>query len=48
MKKIYNFSAGPGTLPKDALNAASQAMLDYEENGISILEMSHRSFICSK
>ena len=43
MKKIYNFSAGPGTLPKDALNAASQAMLDYEENGISILEMSHRS-----
>ena len=43
MKIIYNFSAGPGTLPKEALDAASQAVLDYKNNGISILEMSHRS-----
>ncbi len=43
MKTIYNFSAGPGTLPKEALDAASQAVLDYKNNGISILEMSHRS-----
>ena len=43
MKKIYNFSAGPGTLPQDALDAASHAVLDYENNGMSILEMSHRS-----
>ena len=43
MKKIYNFSAGPGMLPQDALDAASEAVLDYENNGMSILEISHRS-----
>ena len=43
MKKIYNFSAGPGMLPQDALDAASEAVLDYKNNGMSILEMSHRS-----
>lgn len=43
MKIIYNFSAGPGILPQDALDAASEAVIDYNNNGISILEMSHRS-----
>ncbi|RZP31239.1 3-phosphoserine/phosphohydroxythreonine transaminase [bacterium] len=43
MKRIYNFSAGPGILPQDALDAASEAVIDYNNNGISILEMSHRS-----
>ena len=43
MKRIYNFSAGPGMLPQDALDAASEAVLDYKNNGMSILEMSHRS-----
>ena len=43
MKKIYNFSAGPGMLPQDALDAASKAVINYESTGMSILEMSHRS-----
>ena len=43
MKRIYNFSDGPGILPQDALDAASEAVIDYNNNGISILEMSHRS-----
>ena len=27
MKRIYNFSAGPGILPQDALDAASEAVI---------------------
>lgn len=40
---IYNFSAGPATLPNAVLETARDEMLDYQGSGMSVLEMSHRS-----
>jgi len=42
MKK-HNFSAGPCILPQEVFNEASQAVLDFNNTGLSILEISHRS-----
>lgn len=42
MKK-HNFSAGPCILPQDVFKEASQAILDFNDSGLSILEISHRS-----
>lgn len=43
MKRVYNFSAGPSTLPEAVLKKAADQMLDYEGCGQSVMEMSHRS-----
>lgn len=43
MKRIFNFSAGPCTLPLAALEQARDEMVDYQGQGMSIIEMSHRS-----
>jgi phosphoserine aminotransferase len=43
MSKIHNFSAGPSILPKEVFQEASQAVLDFNGTGLSLLEMSHRS-----
>lgn len=40
---IYNFSAGPSILPKTVFEEASKAVLDFTGNGLSLLEISHRS-----
>ncbi len=40
---VYNFAAGPSTLPKQALLIAQKELLDYKGTGISVMEMSHRS-----
>lgn len=42
MKK-HNFSAGPSILPQEVFEKASQAVLDFNGTGLSILEISHRS-----
>ncbi len=42
MKK-HNFSAGPCILPQEVFKEASQAILDYNNSGLSIIEISHRS-----
>ena len=42
MKK-HNFSAGPSILPQSVFEKASQAVLDLDGMGLSILEISHRS-----
>lgn len=42
MKK-HNFSAGPSILPQSVFEKASQAVLDFEGTGLSVLEISHRS-----
>jgi len=39
---IYNFSAGPSILPKSVFEKAAQAVLNYKDSGLSLLEMSHR------
>jgi phosphoserine aminotransferase len=40
--KIHNFSAGPAILPKIVLEEAAQAILNFNNRGLSILEVSHR------
>ncbi len=42
MKK-HNFSAGPCILPQEVFEKASQAVLNFNDSGLSILEISHRS-----
>jgi len=39
----HNFGAGPGILPHEVLKQASQAVVDFNGIGLSILEISHRS-----
>lgn len=41
--RVYNFAAGPSTLPLDVLKQAQAEFLDYQNSGMSISEMSHRS-----
>jgi len=43
MSKIHNYSAGPCILPQEVFQEASQAVLNFNNTGLSILEMSHRS-----
>ncbi len=43
MNRVYNFSAGPATLPEEVLQKAADEMLCYGESGQSVMEMSHRS-----
>ncbi len=43
MNRVYNFSAGPATLPLPVLEQVQAEFLDYQGQGMSIIEMSHRS-----
>lgn len=40
---IHNFNAGPSILPKSVFEQASQAILDFNNTGLSILEIGHRT-----
>ncbi|MEG2171521.1 MAG: 3-phosphoserine/phosphohydroxythreonine transaminase [Erysipelotrichaceae bacterium] len=42
-ERIFNFSAGPSQLPFAVLNKAKEQLLNYEDSGMSVMEMSHRS-----
>lgn len=42
MKK-HNFSAGPSILPQEVFQKASEAILNFNDSGLSLLEISHRS-----
>ncbi|NDV42824.1 3-phosphoserine/phosphohydroxythreonine transaminase [Flagellimonas sediminis] len=42
MKK-HNFSAGPSILPKEVMLKASEAVMDLDGIGLSLIEISHRS-----
>ncbi|MGM0606925.1 MAG: 3-phosphoserine/phosphohydroxythreonine transaminase [Candidatus Muiribacteriota bacterium] len=42
-ERIYNFSAGPATLPESVLKEAQENMLNWKGKGLSVMEMSHRS-----
>jgi phosphoserine aminotransferase len=39
----YNFYAGPAILPREVIEEASQAVLEFSGMGLSLLEISHRS-----
>ena len=41
--RVFNFSAGPATLPADVLIQAREELLDWGGQGMSVMEMSHRS-----
>ena len=41
--RVYNFSPGPATLPVDVLEQAGKEMTAYQNCGMSVMEMSHRS-----
>ncbi|MGB5821316.1 MAG: 3-phosphoserine/phosphohydroxythreonine transaminase [Saonia sp.] len=42
MKK-HNFSAGPCILPQEVMQRASEAVIDFNGLGLSLIEISHRS-----
>ena len=42
-QRVYNFSAGPGTLPLQVLRRAQNELVALPGLGMSMLEISHRS-----
>lgn len=42
MKK-HNFSAGPCILPQEVFEKSAQAILNFNDSGLSLIEISHRS-----
>ena len=42
MKK-HNFSAGPAILPQEVIQGAAEAVLELDDIGLSLIEISHRS-----
>ncbi len=41
--RVYNFYAGPATMPLPALEKAKEEFLDFAGTGMSVLEISHRT-----
>jgi len=42
---IHNFGAGPSILPKEVFEQASNAILNFNNSGLSILEIGHRTML---
>lgn len=43
MKTAYNFNAGPCVLPKQAVESTINAIRDFDNTGIGLMEISHRT-----
>ena len=41
--RVYNFSAGPATMPVEVLEEIRDEMMNYKGSGMCVMEMSHRS-----
>lgn len=41
--KIYNFAAGPATLPETVIQRIKRDLPSYDNSGMSVMEISHRS-----
>ena len=41
--RVYNFSAGPATMPESVLEEIRDEMMNYQGSGMCVMEMSHRS-----
>ena len=41
--RVFNFAAGPATLPVDVLEQVRSEMTDWHGSGMSVMEISHRS-----
>ncbi len=48
MKRVFNFSAGPSSLPLEVLQEAQKDLVCYKDTGMSVMEMSHRSAMFDK
>lgn len=42
-KRVHNFNAGPAALPLSVLQSVQSELVDYQGQGLSVMEMSHRS-----
>ncbi len=42
-ERIYNFSPGPATLPYEVLQEAAKDIVNFQDKGIGLIELSHRS-----
>src|SRR5690554_1877927 len=42
MNRVHNFSAGPAMLPEAVLSKAQAELLDWNDSGMSVIEVSHR------
>ena len=43
MQRVYNFSAGPAAIDQSVLEKAAAELVCYQDKGMSVMEMSHRS-----
>lgn len=43
MSEVYNFNAGPGMLPREVMQQAQTELMNWNNTGASIMELSHRS-----
>ncbi len=43
MSRRFNFCAGPAALPEAVLRQAQEELVDWQDAGLSVMEMSHRS-----
>ena len=43
MKRAFNFSAGPAILPEEVILEVQKELFNYNNTGMSVMEMSHRS-----
>ena len=41
--RVFNFAAGPATLPLEVLEQARTELTDWRGSGMSVMEVSHRS-----
>ena len=41
--KMHNFNSGPSILPQEVLNQAAEAVLNFNNIGLSLLEIGHRT-----
>ena len=46
MSRVHNFCAGPAALPEAVLAKAQEEMLEWQGQGASVMELSHRSKAC--
>ena len=43
MSKVHNFSAGPCILPNEVFQKSAESILNFNNSGLSLIEISHRS-----
>lgn len=43
LKRVLNFNPGPGVLPLEVLQEAQAELLNFNDTGMSVMEISHRS-----